>query len=37
MLMRSGVILIKYRFSVNDEEPGHRFQSRIEVPRSAES
>jgi polyphosphate kinase 2 len=30
MLMRSGVILIKYWFSVSDEEQEHRFRDRIE-------
>ena len=29
MLIRSGIILIKYWFSVSDEEQEHRFQSRI--------
>ena len=28
-LIRSGIILIKYWFSVSDEEQEHRFQSRI--------
>ncbi len=32
MLMRSGIILIKYWFSVSDEEQEHRFQSRINDP-----
>jgi polyphosphate kinase 2 len=32
MLIRSGIILIKYWFSVNDGEQEHRFQSRIEDP-----
>lgn len=32
MLVRSGVILIKYWFSVSDEEQEHRFQARIEDP-----
>ena len=36
MLVRPGIILIKYWFSVNDEEQERRFQSRIEDPRSAE-
>jgi polyphosphate kinase len=32
MLIRSGVILIKYWFSVSDEEQEHRFQDRINDP-----
>lgn len=32
MLVRSGIILIKYWFSVSDEEQERRFQSRIEEP-----
>ena len=32
MLIRSGIILIKYWFSVSDEEQERRFQSRIEEP-----
>jgi polyphosphate kinase 2 len=32
MLVRSGIILIKYWFSVSDEEQEHRFQSRIDDP-----
>lgn len=32
MLIRSGIILIKYWFSVSDEEQEHRFQSRINDP-----
>jgi polyphosphate kinase 2 len=32
MLVRSGVILIKYWFSVSDEEQEHRFLSRIDDP-----
>jgi polyphosphate kinase 2 len=32
MLVRSGIILIKYWFSVSDEEQEHRFQSRLEEP-----
>ncbi|MBI5472694.1 MAG: polyphosphate kinase 2 [Ignavibacteriae bacterium] len=32
MLERSGIILIKYWFSVSDEEQEHRFQSRIDDP-----
>jgi len=32
MLVRSGIILIKYWFSVSDEEQEKRFQSRIEDP-----
>jgi polyphosphate kinase len=32
MLVRSGIILIKYWFSVSDEEQEHRFQARIENP-----
>ena len=32
MLIRSGVILIKYWFSVSDEEQERRFQARIEDP-----
>ena len=32
MLVRSGIILVKYWFSVSDEEQERRFQSRIEDP-----
>ncbi len=32
MLMRSGIILIKYWFSVSDEEQERRFQARIDDP-----
>ena len=32
MLIRSGIILIKYWFSVNDEEQEKRFQGRIQNP-----
>ena len=32
MLVRSGIILIKYWFSVSDEEQEHRFQSRLLEP-----
>jgi polyphosphate kinase 2 (PPK2 family) len=32
MLIRSGVILIKYWFSVSDDEQERRFQARIEDP-----
>lgn len=32
MLIRSGIILIKYWFSVSDEEQERRFQSRIDNP-----
>ena len=32
MLVRSGIILIKYWFSVSDEEQEHRFQGRIHDP-----
>ena len=32
MLVRSGVILIKYWFSVSNEEQEHRFQARIDDP-----
>lgn len=32
MLVRSGIILIKYWFSVSDDEQEKRFQSRINVP-----
>lgn len=32
MLIRSGIILIKYWFSVSDEEQEKRFQSRLNVP-----
>jgi polyphosphate kinase 2 len=32
MLVRSGIYLIKYWFSVNDEEPERRFQDRIHNP-----
>ena len=33
MLIRSGIVLIKYWFSVSDEEQERRFQDRIEDPR----
>ena len=32
MLVRSGIILVKYWFSVSDEEQERRFQARIEDP-----
>jgi polyphosphate kinase 2 (PPK2 family) len=32
MLVRSGIILIKYWFSVSDEEQERRFQSRLKEP-----
>ena len=32
MLVRSGIIMIKYWFSVSDEEQERRFQSRLEEP-----
>ena len=32
MLVRSGIILVKYWFSVSDEEQEYRFQSRIDDP-----
>lgn len=32
MLIRSGIILIKYWFSVSDEEQEHRFQCRLKDP-----
>lgn len=32
MLVRSGIILIKYWLSVSDEEQEHRFQSRVKDP-----
>jgi len=32
MLVRAGIILIKYWFSVSDEEQEHRFQSRMKDP-----
>jgi len=32
MLIRSGIILIKYWFSVSDDEQEHRFQARIKDP-----
>ncbi len=32
MLVRSGIILLKYWFSVSDEEQEHRFQSRLKEP-----
>jgi polyphosphate kinase 2 len=32
MLVRSGIILIKYWFSVSDEEQEHRFHARIDDP-----
>jgi polyphosphate kinase 2 len=33
MLVRSGIILVKYWFSVSDEEQERRFQDRLEDPR----
>ena len=35
MLVRSGIILIKYWFSVSDEEQERRFRQRIDDPRRA--
>ena len=32
MLVRSGIILVKYWFSVSDDEQERRFQARIEDP-----
>jgi len=32
MLVRSGILLVKYWFSVSDEEQEHRFKARIEDP-----
>jgi polyphosphate kinase 2 len=32
MLVRSGIVLLKYWFSVSDDEQEHRFQSRIDDP-----
>jgi len=32
MLIRSGIILVKYWFSVNDEEQEKRFQDRMRNP-----
>jgi polyphosphate kinase len=32
MLMRSGIVLIKFWFSVSDEEQERRFQERIDIP-----
>jgi len=32
MIVRSGIILLKYWFSVNDEEQEHRFQDRVKDP-----
>jgi polyphosphate kinase 2 len=32
MLIHSGIVLVKYWFSVSDEEQEHRFRSRIEDP-----
>ena len=32
MLVRSGIILVKYWFSVSDEEQEHRFQKRMDDP-----
>lgn len=32
MLVRSGIILLKYWFSVSDEEQERRFQSRVQTP-----
>jgi len=37
MLLRSGIRLIKYWFSVSDEEQERRFQDRMKNPRSAGS
>jgi len=33
MLMRSGIVLIKYRFSISDEEQERRFQQRSNDPK----
>ena len=35
MLVRSGIILIKYWFSVSDDEQERRFQARIDGPDEA--
>ena len=32
MLVRAGILLIKYWFSISDEEQEHRFQERIDTP-----
>jgi polyphosphate kinase 2 len=32
MLVRSGIVLLKYWFSVSDEEQEHRFQARLQDP-----
>ncbi len=32
MLQRSGIVLVKYWFSVSDDEQEHRFQARINNP-----
>lgn len=32
MLVRSGIILLKYWFSVSDEEQERRFQARVDIP-----
>jgi len=32
MLLRSGILLVKYWFSVSDEEQEHRFQDRLRTP-----
>ena len=32
MLIRSGIYLVKYGFSVNDGAQGRRFQDRIRIP-----
>lgn len=32
MLLRSGILLFKYWFSVSDEEQEHRFQDRLRTP-----
>ena len=37
MLVRSGIILVKYWFSVSDEEQERRFQARINDPTAAGS
>ena len=37
ILLRSGIVLMKYWFSVTDEEQERRFQARLDDPRSAGS
>ena len=37
MLVRSGIVLIKYWLSVDFEEQAHRFQARIEIEQAVEN